>query len=185
MLTYQPPQRAGSFGITGGQLKSMRSRPQPRRRESLGKAPIWTRCCDAGALGCVTDLTTLGTVSDKSVRVGAMRQVLRVAATIGGVLAWAVLGLLLIPASQATPGDEDANFLTEAYQYAHPQVSPQFLVQLGHEACAVRRAGGDSGDAKVAISKTLWAQGFDATGAEVGSLVHAAVDTLCPEVGYP
>ncbi len=28
-------------------------------------------------------------------------------------------------------------------------------------------------------------QGVMSSNAEVGSLVHAAVDTLCPEVGYP
>lgn len=95
------------------------------------------------------------------------------------------LGLPGMSTSHAAPSDADSDFLTEVYQYAHPQVSPQLLMQLGHQACGVRRAGGSSGDAKVAISKTLWAQGFDAIGAEVGSLVHAAVNTLCPEVGYP
>lgn len=92
--------------------------------------------------------------------------------------------VVMSPAVHADPA-ADANFLTEVYQHAHPQVSPQLLTNLGHQVCAVRRAGGDNGDAKVAISKTLWAQGFDAIGAEVGSLTHDAVDTLCPEVGYP
>jgi len=107
-------------------------------------------------------------------------------AAFSGVLASFVASAITVGSlAQAAPSDAEANFLTEVYQYAHPQVSPQLLIQLGHQTCAVRRAGGSNGDAKVAISKTLWSQGFDAIGAEVGSLTHNAVDTLCPEVGYP
>jgi hypothetical protein len=100
------------------------------------------------------------------------------------VVAFNCSGLAAAPAASATPSD-DANFLNAVYPYAHPQVSPQNLVRLGHQACAVRRAGGNTGDAKVSVSQTLWAQGVMSSNAEVGSLVHAAVDTLCPEVGYP
>ena len=106
------------------------------------------------------------------------------------LLVWALAmfastGMALASTSSADPTAADSNFLNEVYRSAHPQVSPQFLMQLGHQTCNVRRAGGSSGDAKVAVSKSLWAQGLNAIGAEVGSLVHAAVDTLCPEVGYP
>ncbi len=99
-------------------------------------------------------------------------------------VACATGGSALAPVSLATPSD-DANFLNAVYPYAHPQVSPQALIQLGHLACGVRRAGGGTGDAKVAVSQTLWSKGVMSSNAEVGSLVRAAVDTLCPEVGYP
>lgn len=90
------------------------------------------------------------------------------------------------PSGHATPNNSaEQNFFQEVYQYAHPNVGPDFLLQLGYQVCDVRRSGGDSGDAKVAISQTLWARGLNAVGAEVGSLVHGAIETLCPEVGYP
>jgi len=100
------------------------------------------------------------------------------------LVACVTAGLALPPVSLATPSD-DSNFLNAVYPYAHPQVSPQALIQLGHQACGVRRAGGGTGDAKVAVTQTLWSQGVMSSNAEVGSLVRAAVDTLCPEVGYP
>jgi hypothetical protein len=103
---------------------------------------------------------------------------------IGAAVIWASLSPALTPPAQADP-QADADFLDAVYPIAHPQVSSQTLVQLGHQACGVRRAGGGTGDAKVAITKTLWTQGVMSSNAEVGSLVHAAVDTLCPEVGYP
>jgi hypothetical protein len=49
----------------------------------------------------------------------------------------------------------------------------------------VRRSGLSTGDANVSLWKTLEGQGMLASNAEIGSLVHVAVDTLCPEVGYP
>ena len=87
------------------------------------------------------------------------------------------------PESQAD--SPDVNFLNAVYPYAHPPVSPQGLIQLGYRACATRRAGGSTSDAKVAVYEVLDAQGVLSSNAEIGSLVHAAVDTLCPEVGYP
>lgn len=105
----------------------------------------------------------------------------------GGALAICVSSGVTVmpPTSQAYPTDADANFLNEVYPYAHPQVSPEVLMQLGHQACGVRRSGGSTGDAKVSIWNSLSAQGVVSSNAEIGSLVHAAVDTLCAEVGYP
>jgi hypothetical protein len=96
------------------------------------------------------------------------------------LLAFMVTG---IPESQAD--SPEVNFLNEVYPYAHPPVSPQDLIQLGYQACATRRAGGSTSDAKVAVYEALDTQGVFSSNAEIGSLVHAAVDTLCPEVGYP
>jgi hypothetical protein len=87
------------------------------------------------------------------------------------------------PASRAD--SSEVNFLNAVYPYAHPPVSPQGLIQLGYKACATRRAGGSTSDAKVAVYEALETQGVFSSNAEIGSLVHAAVDTLCPEVGYP
>jgi hypothetical protein len=95
--------------------------------------------------------------------------------------------LIPFPAASATPGTTTAeqNFYSEVYLYAHPPVTEQRLLQLGYQACAVRRAGGDSDEAKSVLWRSLYNQGVLSAQAEVGSLVHVAVDTLCPEVGYP
>jgi hypothetical protein len=95
-----------------------------------------------------------------------------------------------LPCAQAQPyGDTPAErqFLAEAGQYLLlPRPTDVLVLQLGKQACQVRQAGGSSDDAKAAIWNTWDSAGIrPASGAEVGSLVHVAVDNLCPEVGYP
>lgn len=95
-----------------------------------------------------------------------------------------------LPAASADPyGNTPAErqYLADAGQYLLlPRPTDVFILELGHQACQVRRSGGSSDDAKAAIWKTWDASGMrPAVGAEVGSLVHVAVDDLCPEVGYP
>lgn len=95
-----------------------------------------------------------------------------------------------VPLAQAQPyGDTPAErqYLAQADQYlARPRPTDVLVLQLGNQACQVRRGGGSSDEAKVAIWNTWNSAGIrPASGAEVGSLVHVAVDTLCPEVGYP
>lgn len=84
-----------------------------------------------------------------------------------------------------TPAER--NFLAEADQYLQrPRPTDVVILQLGRQACQVRRNGGSSDAAKAAIWRAWDAtESRPAVGAEVGSLVHVAVDNLCPEVGYP
>ena len=102
----------------------------------------------------------------------------------------ATAAVVMAPCAGAEPyGDTAAErqFLVEADQYLlRPRPTDVFVLQLGQQACQVRRSGGTSDEAKVAIWNTWEASGIrPAAGAEVGSLVHVAVDNLCPEVGYP
>jgi hypothetical protein len=95
-----------------------------------------------------------------------------------------------VPAAAADPpGTTPAEhqYLVESLQYLQlPRPTDFLLLKLGHQACQVRQSGGSSDEAKAAIWKTWDSAGIrSASGAEVGSLVHVAVDTLCPEVGYP
>lgn len=95
-----------------------------------------------------------------------------------------------LPAAHAEPyGDTPAQraFLAEADQYLQrPRPTDKLALELGLQACQVRRAGGTSDEAKAAIWNTWDSAGiWPAAGAEVGSLVHIAVDNQCPEVGYP
>ena len=96
-------------------------------------------------------------------------------------------GGALAPSAGADPGSTAAeqNFYSQVYLYAHPSLTDARLLELGYQACAVRRSGLSTGDAKVSLWKRLEGQGMLASNAEIGSLVHVAVDTLCPEVGYP
>lgn len=97
----------------------------------------------------------------------------------------------LVP-SEATPPRRvgaftslEEQYLSDVYQYAHPSVTDSRLVELGYLTCRVRCGGSSSDDAKVAVWTNLNAAGVVSSSAEMGSLVHVAVDTLCPEVGYP
>lgn len=102
-------------------------------------------------------------------------------------IAVAVLGTSLIVNSVTAPqakADEQA-FFSQMSAYYHPNIPQTRLLELGYQACSVRRAGQDSDAAKAALNRSLDAQGIFASNAEIGTLVHVAVDTLCPEVGYP
>ncbi len=87
-------------------------------------------------------------------------------------------------ASAADGTSAGQNFLSAAAPY-RPPVTDQRLLELGYQACSVRRAGGSSDEAKSALWRSLSDQGIISPQVVVGSLVHVAVDTLCPEVGYP
>jgi hypothetical protein len=86
--------------------------------------------------------------------------------------------------AEATPAEE--NFYRDISQYAHPAVDESFLLFLGDQACQVRKSGQDTNAAKRAVYTIVEnAKGVTSNTAEVGSLVHVAIDNLCPEVGYP
>lgn len=115
----------------------------------------------------------------------------RLQPVVGGALTVGIVsGLLSAPIVAAEPWAPtlvEQRYLTEVDQYlTRPRPPDPFVLQTGYQACQVRRSGGSSDDAKVAVWKTWAASGLGpASGAVVGSLVHVAVDNLCPEVGYP
>ncbi len=115
----------------------------------------------------------------------------RLQSVVGAALTMGIVsGLLSAPVVAAEPWAPtlvEQQYLTEVDQYlTRPRPPDPFVLQLGYQACQVRRSGGSSGDAKVAVSKTWDGSGLSSpAGAVVGSLVHVAVDKLCPEVGYP
>ncbi len=100
-------------------------------------------------------------------------------------------GTLQIPSEQqAEPHgsmNAEQHFLAEVDQYLlRPRLTDVVMLRVGYQACAVRRSGRSSDDAKEVIWNTLNEYGSRSyPGAEVGSIVHVAVDNLCPEVGYP
>jgi hypothetical protein len=82
-----------------------------------------------------------------------------------------------------TPAEQQ--FLNDLSRYVHPSVAPARLVELGNLTCTVRRNGGSTDDAKRAVSQSLDRQGVVSSNADIGTLVHEAVDYVCPQVGYP
>lgn len=101
-------------------------------------------------------------------------------------------GLTMAAATSASAepfasGPGERQYLTEVDQYLlRPRPTDDVLLKAGHQACQVRRSGGSSDKAKGAIWDTLeYGSSRRFAGAEVGSIVHVAVDNLCPEVGYP
>lgn len=99
----------------------------------------------------------------------------------------AAIGAVASPKAVADPQFTSAeqNYLANLYLLAHPSVTAPRLVELGNLACAVRRSGASSYDARDAVWQNLNAAGVVSSNAEMGTLVHVAVDNLCPEVGYP
>lgn len=99
-------------------------------------------------------------------------------------------GNVACPASPAAsvPGQlsqAEQHYLDDLDQYVHPRVAPPTLLELGNLACSVRRSGMSSDDAREAVWQNLSDAGVVSSNAETGTLVHVAVDNLCPEVGYP
>jgi hypothetical protein len=111
-----------------------------------------------------------------------MRQIALKVAT-GACVAASLAGWTTVDAAVAAANEQD--FFGQVYLYAHPSVTGARLLELGYQACSIRRSGQSTDAAKVAVWNSLQAQGVLPSMAEVGSLVHVAVDTLCPEVGYP
>lgn len=85
--------------------------------------------------------------------------------------------------SGIAPGAQ--TYLSELEVYVHPKVSSNRLIELGNLACSARRSGMSSDDARMILWDNLKASGVTSSNAETGTLVHVAVDNLCPEVGYP
>lgn len=110
-----------------------------------------------------------------------MRTTTQCAGLLAGICVGAIVG---IPTAGADPTAEQA-YLSQLYLYAHPGVTDARLIELGNLTCSVRRSGGTTDDAKVAVWQNLSASDILSSNAEMGTLVHVAIDMLCPEVGYP
>lgn len=104
---------------------------------------------------------------------------------LGGLVAGLLLGEPGVAGASPSFTPLEQQYLSAVYQYVHPSVTDSRLVELGYLTCRVRRGGSSTDDAKVAVWKNLDAAGVVSSNAEVGSLVHVAIDNLCPEVGYP
>jgi Protein of unknown function (DUF732) len=76
-------------------------------------------------------------------------------------------------------------YLSELDGYVHPNVSSDRLIELGNLACSARRSGVSTDAARMVLWQNLKDSGVVSNNAETGTLVHVAVDILCPEVGYP
>lgn len=95
--------------------------------------------------------------------------------------------MIAAPWARADPdlSPAEQRYLSDLYQYVRPSVTAARLVELGNLACSLRRSGGSIDDARTAVWQNLNAAGAVSSNAEMGTLVHVAVDNLCPEVGYP
>ena len=95
-------------------------------------------------------------------------------------------GLSVAPCAVADPGftGTEQQYLSDLKQYDHPAISDMELVGLGNQACAALRSGTSSEDEGYNIQMLLIKSGVNASHAETGGLVHAAVDHLCIDVPY-
>lgn len=99
----------------------------------------------------------------------------------------AALGIAPATPAHANPGTYSAeqNYYQTVYTHARPAVSWPRLLDLGYLTCGLRTNGATTNHAKEYVWIALRNQGVTSSNAEIGSLVHTAIKTLCPEVGYP
>ena len=94
---------------------------------------------------------------------------------------WASV-LALSPTASASP----SSYLLALSQLAHPAVSNDVLLFAGQQACSTLQGVRSSDYAKQAVYYSILNRtGVIPSMAEAGTIVHVAVDHLCPEVGYP
>jgi hypothetical protein len=89
-----------------------------------------------------------------------------------------------VVASAPPAAADDNQFLSHLLtgNMAHPPLTPSALVNMGHQACS-DIAGGVSPDyEKDNLDRALSNQGVTASRAEVGTLIHFALQDLCPNV---
>lgn len=65
-------------------------------------------------------------------------------------------------------------------QMAHPNLSVPDLLKLGHRVCSDVSAGSSQAQEGDNINSILFNQGIDASRADTGTLVHYALQDLCP-----
>jgi hypothetical protein len=108
-------------------------------------------------------------------------------AVFGTITAGFLAGITGAPWAQADPdfGPAEQNYLSDLRQYVHPGVTDARLVELGNLTCSARHNGSSTDAATSVVAHNLDASGVLSSNAEIGSLVHVAIDNLCPEVGYP
>ena len=118
------------------------------------------------------------------------RQRDRLGTGVSVLLAIGSLCVAAAPSATAEPfasGPGEREYLAQVDQYLRlPRPTDVVMLNIGKQVCQVRRNGGSSDDAK----RIIWDALEDGSsrhfaGAEVGSIVHVAVNNLCPEVGYP
>lgn len=92
------------------------------------------------------------------------------------------LALALPPIASGSP----SSYLQALSQVAHPTVNTDVLLFAGQQACSSLQAVRSFDMAEKAVYYSILNRtGVTPNMAEVGTIVHVAVDQLCPEVGYP
>lgn len=117
------------------------------------------------------------------VKESGRRQVICSAVTLGALIPFvAVIGA---PSALAYTAAEQ-QFINELNQYIPPpRLIDQTFLKLGYQACGLMRGGQSPDYAKAAVWQTYDSYGYlPLAGAQIGSLVHVAADTLCPDVDY-
>jgi Protein of unknown function (DUF732) len=100
-----------------------------------------------------------------------------------GLAAMTAVACGLVVAAPPAVADEN-QFLNHLLtgNMVHPPLTPAGLVRMGHQACS-DIAGGVSPDVeKDQLGTSLMNQGVAASRAEMGTLVHFALQDLCPNV---
>jgi hypothetical protein len=103
-----------------------------------------------------------------------------------GALLTSLLSTVVAPAALADPGavSPDQRFLADIMSYMIPPWPGGETSQLGHRVCADMATGVTADAERNAIVDDLLRRNILASNADVGTMVHFAVQDLCPQIPY-
>lgn len=104
----------------------------------------------------------------------------------GGALLASLLAGGVAPTSLADPGtvSPDQHFLADIMSYMIPPWPGGETSQLGHRVCTDMATGVTADAERNAIVDDLFRRNILASNADVGTMVHFAVQDLCPQIPY-
>jgi hypothetical protein len=111
------------------------------------------------------------------------------AGTVAVLCAALLIGLwenVAAPRAMGDPGSvaPDQRFLADVMSYMIPPWPSDETTQLGHRVCADMAKGVSADAERNTLVMDLLRQGIQASNAQVGTMVHLAVQDLCPQIPY-
>ncbi|MUL48214.1 DUF732 domain-containing protein [Mycobacterium sp. CBMA293] len=103
-----------------------------------------------------------------------------------GVVLASLLAGGIVPTAAADPGavSPDQRFLADIMSYMIPPWPGDETMQLGHRVCTDMATGVTADTERDKLVNGLLLRNIQASNAAVGTMVHFAVQDLCPQIPY-
>lgn len=107
-------------------------------------------------------------------------------ATVGVALLTGLLTSAATPTASGDPGavSPDQLFLRDVMSYMVPPWPGDETTHMGHRVCADMAAGTTADAERNTLVAELLRRNIQASNADVGTMVHLAVQDLCPQIPY-